>query len=328
MLLPCCLHQCADIETCMRMQGRMLWQPSAWADATYTHGFVWPKPLNPLLFFLAHQTLFYQAWTPSMYFGLLDFCRDPWAAGSWVAWLAISILLVILVLVRSWLMYAFHGREPDDRRLYKANAGVTISGLEYLFADILELEDAQRLCHAFVQDKLSAASPTNVSCETGNLLAQRSLGCQSRSKNLVGSSKRQLLLTMKVCDEMIANLRGRLAFTCHRVTGEWLSDVTEARDAIHEKLAHLRATEEPPWSERMLKWCHERIEWCHERVECFQDWCQDRFFMTACRAATAICRAQQVHCSRHVGLNNLQVARCYFANLRCPAISVLLQPSC
>lgn len=134
-------------------------------------------------------------------------------------------------------------------KLYTANIGLTKSSLEALCTDILGLERAKGLCQAFAQDQMGGASRQTVSCEANEpnrLLVQRHLGSQSYPGKS-SLSNLELLLTIRVSNEMIANLRSRLGATCHEVTGLWLTDIGEARNAMRQKLGGLPEIEELMW---------------------------------------------------------------------------------
>lgn len=101
-----------------------------------------------------------------------------------------------------------------------------------LCADIHELEEARGRVKAFVHDQLFSELQPSASGDAGDH-QRTSNTCSGAAPQL---SKLCLLLILKACDEMIANLRGRLAAACHKVTGLWLTDISEAREAMLHKL--------------------------------------------------------------------------------------------
>lgn len=185
---------------------------------------------------LAAMAVSTQPFAAFVYLDILDLF-SALAAGSWVAWLLVSIILTIWIFVACCVSCAVLARRRDNLRPYiEEDVGWCVhrSSLAHLCADIHELEDARGQLQAFVCDRLSLEASTID--DAGNLFMRYHHESSSRSDALLRMSNLQLLFTMKACDEMIENLRGRLAAACHKVTGLWLTDVTEAIDAMLYKL--------------------------------------------------------------------------------------------
>lgn len=217
------------------LQAHQFWRSSAWADAMYSYD----EGLVSSIFWLdlwAVLAFGLQGIATRIYLNILWLCGKA-AAGSWWAWIPISIFLAAMLWIAVVTVVVLRAVRESNMRP-RATSENLHSGFEDLCDDICRLEEAQGLLQAFVQGQLGTTSQLAVACQAGNLAMQRHLGGHGCSSELTGLSNLQLLLTIKTCNEMIANLRGRLAATCHKVTGLWLTDVTEAKGAMHRKLAN------------------------------------------------------------------------------------------
>lgn len=219
------------------MQAHKLWRLSAWADAMYAYGCEWPVPSSWRLDPLAGFAIWVQLFAATIYledWGLFSALE----AGSQAAWLLVSILLAVLVILFCCISWAMLARRLDNLRPYTENDfdNAYASSLAHLCADIHELEDARGRLQTFVHNELSPGCQSSASGDAGNLSVQHHHASSTSPGTMPQLTALQLLLTMKACNEMIANLRGRLAAVCHKVTGLWLTDITEATDAMLHKL--------------------------------------------------------------------------------------------
>lgn len=222
------------------MQAQSIWRPSAWAGASDAYDNRWPRfPSGPQEYALLATTG--QGVFPSMYLLFLDFCGSL-AAGSWAAWVTVAIVLLALAFFACWIIYAARQDNPrphaSDESIFENSP---LWSFDNLKADIVKLQAAKSLILASLQDPLLAASPPTqpiISHGDSKRLARHHVGSRASKTMMMGISSLHVLLTLKVCDEMVANLRGRMAATCHEVTGVWLTDIVEARDAMRQKLAN------------------------------------------------------------------------------------------
>lgn len=218
------------------LQARQFWRRSALADAMYAYGRPWPVPWFFWLDVFAVHAVYFQTQAAFLYLNLLYLCSRL-AAGSRAAWIPGSVILVAVLLLACWMVCARQTRRQANLRPHIASKGSNVTSLDHLCVDILELEEAKGLFQASLRARLGPASQLCALDDGGTPVIRRQQESTPRPSKMLVLPNLQLLLLMKASDEMIANLRGRLAAACHKVTDLWLTDINEAREAIVHTLS-------------------------------------------------------------------------------------------